>query len=162
MKGVRDIEVDPVNGLIFVAEETLKMVLVYSINDDYTNSFNISYGTSDTEAEPIGLAIDTEHHANVVFVGDNGYDAVFAFKYEALSDGDGYLYHLLWKTEPLDYLKHPAGIAVHGDSVYVVSQKRNLILRFDAESGKYIDAFVDFSKRKITGENLLYVPGDGC
>ena len=152
--GVRDIEVDPVNGLLFVAEETLEMVLVYSINANFTNLFNISYGA---KAEPIGLSVDTEHHPNILFVGDNGDDAVYAVKYDPNGE-----YEVLWKTESMKELNHPAGIVVNEEFVFVVSQKRDLILRFDAESGQFVDQFVDFGKMKITGENLLYVQGNAC
>lgn len=129
------------------------MVLVYSIEDGFANLYNISYAA---KAEPIGLSIDTTNR--VLFVGDNSYDAVYAVEYDMSG------FKVLWKTDKTKHLSHPAGIAVNGQFVFVVSQKKKRILRFDKETGKYVDKLVDFKKMKlkVKGENLLYVPGSGC
>jgi len=165
-KGVRDVEVDVTNGLLFVAQQALQMVLVYSADGDFTNLFNISYADG---AEPVGLSVDEKHHPNVLFVGDNGgphdtdtggpdngYDALYAFKYDSTG------YEMLWRTERLGLLDHPAGIAVNEHSVFVVSQNKNLILRFDAENGQFVDEFADFEGMDVLGENLLYVEDSDC
>ena len=153
--GVRDVEIDDVNGLIFVAMETLEIVLVYETSNDYKNVFNISCGT---DAEPIGLAMNQQLYPNTIFIGDNGYNTIFSIQYEP----ELKTYQQNWETKTMSDLSHPAGLAVNEKYVYVVAQNHNDILQFEASTGDYIQKFADFDKLDVTGENLLYVQGDGC
>ena len=153
--GVRDVAIDTVNNLIFVAEEELKMVLCYDISNNYTNIFNISYGK---DAEPIGLKINQKLFSNTIFVGDNGINAVLAFSYEPKLKQ----FKQLWQTKSNKDLTHPAGIDINEQYVFVVEQNNNLIMQFDAKTGEYVKNFADFGKLGVTGENLIYVEGNGC
>jgi len=153
--GIRDVVVDEVNGLVFVAEEVLRMVLVYDVNANYINVFNISFGS---KSVPIGLAMDQSLHPNIVFVGDNGHEAVYAFMYYPSQRS----FNQLWKSEKVSDLTHPAGLAVNEQLVFVVEQKNNLIMTFNVSTGKNEPIFADFTKLDVIGENLYYVYDDQC
>merc|ERR1712129_611459 len=129
----------------------LQMVLAYDTSNGYANIFNISHGSKST---PIGLATSA-FHPNVIFIGDNGYNAVYAYKYDA----DTRTAEQLFKTESKSDLSHPAGIDVNEQYLFVVAQNNDKILQSDAKNGDYVGKFVDYKSLKVTGENLLYVQG---
>eukprot|EP01083_Nonionella_stella_P044125 118934_1 len=155
-KGVRDVALDHANNLLFVAHQTLQMVLCYDAANDFENIFNISYGSG--KSEPIGLRINYALYPNMIFIGDNGEDAVYAFVYNKNLK----TFKKLWKTKSMKEMSHPAGMDVNEKYLFVVDQDNNLILQFEPITGNYIKTFADFSKLKVTGENLIYVPGNGC
>jgi len=150
--GIRGICSDD-NDLIYVAVETLNCVLVYDMNKDYKNVYNITWSK---HADPIGVREGSPYYPNYLFVGDANNNSIIAFKVS--NNG----FEQLWVSQHTTDLDHPAGIAVGPDAIYVVSQNKNRILRFDPLKGTYLKTLVDFSNDKIVGENLVYVDGNGC
>ncbi len=69
---------------------------------------------------------------------------------------------LLWKSEKNDNLNHPAGIALSEDTLFVVSQNENRIVRFDPVDGSYQKTLLNFGDENVMGENLIYLTSHGC
>lgn len=55
-------------------------------------------------------------------------------------------------------LSHPAGIAAHGDSLFVVSQDKNLILEFDIPTATYKGTAVAHTPEGSKMEDLIIAP----
>ena len=163
---------DSEQGLIFVAAEILGNILVFDLENEFENVFNISFPRKHTA--PISVVNGAPYFPGTVFVTDRNHnDGVYAVRYSRSG------YSIWWQAEKSPLLHHATGIAVSSDSVFVISRNKQRILRYSPYSGHYLGEVVHFSSsnpsgiithkdigkvgnpvfgRDTLGEQLLYVP----
>lgn len=153
--GIRSIEIDTDNGLLFVAIETFNQILVYDINNDFKNIFNITNG--DSTFKPLYMTYNGTMYKNILFVTDDGKDYVYAFEI----DPNNNEYSLKWTSEKTGQLTQPAGIAIAPNGVYVVSRGEFKIVEFDPDTGDYNRQLIYFDGDP-QGDTLLYIDSSEC
>ena len=172
ISGLRGIAIDDEYGLIFVCAEILGKILVFDMDSNFTNTFNITFGSD--VVTPISVISGGPYFPSTLFVTDRAHnDGVYGIRYTK-SD-----YHIWWKAEKVPELQHATGIAIAADSLFVVAQGTHSILRYSPYSGHYFGRIVHFEnsnpsgiishkgigkvgdpveRRRTLGEQLLYIP----
>eukprot|EP01083_Nonionella_stella_P101758 288768_1 len=176
--GLRGVAVDAQYNLIFVAAEILGKVLVFDIDANFTNVYNISLGLND-KFSPISVVNGAPYHPYTLFITERKHNnGIFAVRYSKTN------YEMWWQAEKAPQLQHATGIALSPDSLFVLSQDTHTILRYSPYSGHYIGLVSHFVNNnppaiithkgigkvrnpvesvRTLGEQLLYIPsGKRC
>jgi len=173
MYGLRGVCVDEQLGLIFVALELFGTIAVFDMEQNFTNVYNISFDGNAVVA-PISVVNGAPYFPLTLFVSERHHDnGVYAVRYTKHG------YSIWWQAERSPLLHHATGIAVSADSLFVVSQGKKSILRYNPYSGRYISRLVHFEddnpshivthhgigkldnpidNRVTLGEQLLFTP----
>lgn len=139
LDGVRGIAVDKGRGRVYVADKD-EGVLVLDEDGYHVGAIDV-----DT---PIGVAYCAARDSLVV--GSKGDDTVLEYSLRT-HEMKGVFGHKL--------LSHPAGLACHGSSAFVVSQDEGLILEIDLDGGS-VEVVVE--GLDDVGEQILLSHGNEC
>lgn len=156
--GIRGIAIDNINGYIYVCQENYNIIFVYDINNNFKNIFNITNGK--LTFKPIGIEYNSNYFENILYVGDDDTNRIYSFKINI-----NYNYTLYWISDENDNLSHPAGLSLSQDVLYVISQDKDRIVRFNPNNGNYEKTIVNFNDKTgnhLTGESLLYLQHGYC
>ena len=148
-KGLRGVAVDNDMDLIFIASPDTNNVLIFDIENEFNNTYNITLSNED-ETEPISVLIDE----NVLYVTDRLNSKIYAFHYSKNS------YYLKWISTDYVWMQQPTGLALNGNSLFVISQTFDKILVYNIKNGLYKGEFANW-RTSLTGidqgEQLLFV-----
>ena len=176
--GIRGVAVDIEYGLIFIAVEIFGKILVYDIDKNFTNTYNITICDNPKDCEPVSVLNGDPYFPLTLFITERkNSNGIFAVRYSKHG------YSMWWQTTSFEQLQHATGIAVSADSLFVLSQGKHSILRYSPYNGKYLGRVVHFENsvpsgiishkgigkvgnpvesRTTLGEQLLYIPSGAC
>lgn len=177
---LRGVAIDIQYGLIFVAVEIFGKILVFDIEQDFNNTYNITFGDNNNHnIQPISVLNGEPYFPFTLFITEKiNNNGIYAVRYSKTG------YSIWWQAQKSPYLKHATGIALSADSLFVLSQGQHSILRYSPYSGHYLGKVVHFTNHdpshiishkgigkvgnpietRITlGEQILYIPsGKTC
>ncbi|WP_171056158.1 cadherin-like beta sandwich domain-containing protein, partial [Paenibacillus sinopodophylli] len=124
-------DVDPVNGYLFVTDESTFTVKIYDLDGNTTGmTLTASPGNF---AEPLAVKFDGAGH---VYVTDKWY----VYRFDVSFSSGSYTFNNMIKwdgnsTVPsVGRLSYPQGIAVYGNDLYIADTNADRVLKFDVST----------------------------
>jgi hypothetical protein len=124
-------DIDPINGYLFVTDESTFAVKIFDLNGKATGMTLTA--SSGSFSDPLTVKFDEAGH---VYITDKWY----IYRFDVSFSNGSYLFNNMIKwdgnnTVPsVGRLSYPQGIAVYGKDLYITDTNANRVLKFDAST----------------------------